>query len=120
MFRREGEHAMTTKNKTRIGTGCATFALLALGFLALTPADAATAVRGPGGAVRFYDDRGQDRGFAWCLKRGGRQFSGWSDCSYFSFAQCQASIINPPGGTCDPNPFSYEVAPPPPARRARR
>jgi hypothetical protein len=110
---------MTTKKKARIGTGCATFALLALGLLAFTPAEAATAVRGPGGAVRFYDDRGQDRGFAWCLKRSGRQFSGWSDCRYFSYAQCRAAII-PPGGDCEPNPFSYEVTPPPPARRARR
>jgi hypothetical protein len=110
---------MKTKNKTLIGTGCAAFALLAFGFLALTPADAATAVRGPGGAVRFYDDRGQDRGFAWCAKQGGRQFSSRLDCSYFTFAQCQAALINPPGGTCDPNPFSYEVTEPP-ARPRRR
>jgi hypothetical protein len=51
-------------------------------------------------------------------KHSGRQFSGWSDCSYFTFAQCQASFI-PPGGSCEANPFSYEVTPPP-ATRARR
>ena len=110
---------MTTKTKTLIGTGCATIALLALGFLALTPAEAATAVRGPGGAVRFYDDRGQDRGFAWCAKQGGRQFSSWSDCSYFTFAQCQAALVNPPGGSCEPNPFSYYAAEPPAKPRRR-
>jgi hypothetical protein len=110
---------MTTKNKTLIRTGCAMVALLAVGFLALKPADAATAVRERDGAIRFFDDRGQDRGYAWCLKRSGRNFSGWSDCRYFSYAQCRASIV-PPGGDCEPNPFSYEVAPPPPAKRARR
>ena len=110
---------MKTKNKTLIGTCCAMFALLAVGFLALKPAEAATAVREPGGAIRFYDDRGQDRGYAWCLRRSGRQNSGWSDCSYFSYEQCRASVT-PPGGDCQPNPFSYEVTSPPAAKRARR
>lgn len=82
-------------------------------------ADAATARREANGAIRYYDDRGQDRGYAWCLRRGGRAFSGWSDCRYFSFEQCRASSYGPGFGSCEPNPFSYEVQGPP-ARSRRR
>jgi hypothetical protein len=34
-------------------------------------AEAASARRQPNGAVRFYDDNGSDRGYAWCRQRGG-------------------------------------------------
>jgi hypothetical protein len=49
-------------------------------------------------AIRFHDDYGQERGYAWCLKRGDLWFGGWSDCRLFSYGQCRAAIIGPPGG----------------------
>src|SRR5919106_4133864 len=93
-----------------ITVSCAAFALLAVSVLSSQPTDAATARREPNGAVRFYDDNGFDRGYAWCLKRGGRWLGGWSDCSFFSYAQCRAAIIGPPGGDCEPNPWAAYVA----------
>ena len=45
---------------------------------------AEAAQRGP---VRFYDQHGGDRGYAWCLKAGLEIF----DCSYFTLAQCNMS-----------------------------
>jgi hypothetical protein len=80
------DRSMNTKIKTAIRTGCAALALLAFGALAPS-AEAATARREANGAIRYYDDNGYDRGYAWCLKRSTRQFGGWSDCSYFSYAQ---------------------------------
>lgn len=89
---------------------------------ACSSAQAVTARREANGAVRFYDDNGNDRGYAWCLRRGERWNGGWSDCRYFSYQQCRAAIIGPPGGDCDPNPFSYYVQAPPagPAKLRRR
>ena len=62
----------------------------------------ADAQRGP---TRYYDRNGGDRGFAFCLKQGLEIF----DCSYFSFAQCQASASARPL-ECVPNPFAVEQA----------
>ena len=80
-------------------------------------ADAASARREPGGAIHFYDDRGNDRGFAWCAKQGGFDSFGSSVCNYFSYEQCRAALVNPPGGDCQPNPFASQVTLPPPQRR---
>jgi hypothetical protein len=118
LFDNSEDRSMNTKTKTAISAGCAALALLCIGALA-RPAEAATARREANGAIRYYDDNGFDRGYAWCLKRGARWFGGWSDCSFFSYAQCRAAIIGPPGGDCEPNPFSYYVQAPP-AKRARR
>jgi hypothetical protein len=106
--------------QTTIKAACAALALVAIGLSATRPADAASARRDPNGAVRFYDDLGQDRGFAWCLKRNARWFGGWSDCSFFSYAQCRNAIIGPPGGDCEPNPWAAHVTEPPPRTRTRR
>ena len=94
-----------------IKTGCALAALLAIGLPVAQPADAATARREPNGAIRFYDDNGFDRGYAWCLKRGGRNSPGGSDCSYYTLALCRAAIFDPPGGDCEPNPWASHVVP---------
>jgi hypothetical protein len=109
---------MTTDLQTLIRTACAAAALAAIGALAAPQAEAATARREPNGAIRFYDDNGNDRGYAWCLQRGGRWFSGWQDCSFFSLAQCRAAAYAP-GGYCEPNPWAAEVREPP-AKRSRR
>jgi len=82
-------------------------------------AGAATARREAGGAIRYYDDGGFDRGYAWCLRRSGRAYSGWADCDFVSLEQCRASSYNSTFGSCEPNPFSYEVQVPP-ARPRRR
>lgn len=85
-------------------------AAAALALLANTCAtEAATARREANGAIRYYDDNGFDRGYAWCLRRSGRDVSGWSDCRYFSFEQCRAAGFPPTNGSCEPNPFSYYV-----------
>lgn len=60
----------------------------------------ADAQRGP---VRYHDSRGGDRGFAFCLKQGLEIF----DCSYFTWAQCQASASARPV-ECVLNPFAAE------------
>lgn len=88
---------------------------------AISPAEAVTARRDPTtGAIRYFDDRGNDRGFAWCLRLSARFNGGHADCRYFSYEQCRASIIGPPGGDCLPNPFSYYVQVPPGAPKQRR
>ena len=86
----------------------AALALLAAEALAPAGAEAATAVRERNGALRFYDDNGNDRGYAWCLRRSGRWF-GSSDCSYYTLPQCRAAGQDFPGGECDPNPFSLNA-----------
>ena len=101
-----------------IRVALATIAVTAAAFTAAPQADAAKAVREPGGAIRFYDDNGFDRGYAWCANRGGRNFSGSSDCSYFTYEQCRVAVRwPPPGGDCVPNPWASQVPPPPPLRR---
>jgi hypothetical protein len=103
--------------RSPIKTGCALAALVAVSLSAAGPADAASARREPNGAIRFYDDEGFDRGYAWCLKRGGRFLSGNSDCSYYTLDLCRAAIFSPPGGDCEPNPWASQVAP---AKQPRR
>ena len=66
--------------------------------LANVPAEAAQ--RGP---VRFYDSRGQDRGYLWCLKAGMEIF----DCNYFNKAQCDMSA-SARRVYCVVNPFAVE------------
>ena len=100
----------------RMATGTA-LALLAAATFA-QPAEAASVRREANGALRFYDDNGNDRGYAWCLRRAGRHWSGSNDCSYFTYEQCQAAKLFP-SGECTPNPWAAYVTPPP-ARRARR
>lgn len=93
-------------------------AALALAAISV-PAEAATARRQANGAIRYYDDNGSDRGYAWCIRHAGRYTSGWADCSYFTFEQCRAAIGGPIIGSCEPNAFSYEVQPPPGKQRRR-
>ena len=102
---------MHTHVQSVIKTGFALAALLAISFLASLPAESATARREANGAIRFYDDNGNDRGYAWCRRRGSgfTPGSSGSDCSYFTLAQCRASIITPAGGICEPNPFAAQV-----------
>ena len=105
---------MPTRLASPIAIACALAALLAVGFSVTLPAEAATARREPNGVIRFYDDNGNDAGYAWCLRRdsGFRPGSGsGSDCSYFTLAQCRASIFEPMGGICEPNPWASQVAP---------
>jgi len=102
---------------TTVKLACAAI-VAAAATLAAPPATAATAVRQPNGAIRYYDDNGLDRGFAWCANRSGRNWGNNSDCSYFTYAQCQASLF-PPGGFCQPNPWT-QFATPAPARPRRR
>ena len=97
----------------------ATIAVAAPASLVLPEAHAATAVREPGGMIRFYDDNGYDRGYAWCAYRGGRHWGGASDCSYFTYAQCRTAMTIPPGGDCLPNPYASQVAGPPQQQRRR-
>lgn len=108
---------MHTPLQSLIKTGFALTALLAIGFLATLPAAAATARREGNGAIRFYDDNGNDRGYAWCLRRGGWPYGGWADCSYYSYPQCRAAGSALPAGDCEPNPFASQVAPQPGRRR---
>lgn len=110
---------MHTPFKSLIKAGCAFAALLAIGLPATQPAEAATARREPNGAIRFYDDNGYDRGYAWCLRRGDRRFGGWADCSFYTLPQCRAASIGPPTGDCEPNPWASQVTVPP-AKRPRR
>lgn len=107
---------MFVTSRFSLQTVCATVALLAIVDLA----QGATARREPNGAVRFYDDLGQDRGYAWCLKRNARWFGGWSDCSFYSYGQCRAASFGPPGGDCEPNPFAAQVTAPPSRKRRAR
>jgi hypothetical protein len=100
----------TATVSTLIKRGLTAAVLVTIGAAAISQAEAATARREP-----------NDRGYAGCLRRSGRWFSGWSDCSYYTYGQCRAAIIGPPGGDCEPNPWSYYVnEPPAPAPRARK
>jgi hypothetical protein len=86
---------------TRIAT---TTALLAAGLLTAPTVDAASLRHQPNGAVRYYDDGGYDRGYAWCRSGGSA-----TRCDYFTVEQCRASGV--PNATCVPNPFSFYVKP---------
>jgi hypothetical protein len=108
----------TKKSRPLIQAGCAIVALVALGVLVCPPSEAATARREASGAIRFYDDNGYDRGYAWCLRRAHRNESGGNDCSYYTYEQCRAAVY-PPGGDCTPHPWAAYVQPPP-TNRSRR
>ncbi len=97
---------MTTGIRNVIAAACAVAAVLSIGLLA-EPASAASVRRDPNGAVRFYDDRGQDRGYAWC-RTGGFLSGGASGCNYYTIEQCRGSGFSG-GGYCVPNPWSYYV-----------
>lgn len=55
------------------------------------------------GPVKFYDQHGGFRGYAWCLKAGLEIF----DCSYFNKPQCDMSA-SARRVYCVPNPFGVE------------
>jgi len=81
-----------------------------LGVAGTQPTEAASARREPNGAIRYYDDNGSDRGYAWCLNRGGRFGSGGSeDCSYYTFQQCQLSRTSSFSSYCVRNPWAAQV-----------
>jgi hypothetical protein len=88
---------------TTLKTLFAAAALLTLGALSTQPAAA-------GSAGRFYDSKGQDRGYAWCLKRTSNRWdSGVSDCSYATIDQCRAASPTPGAGGCEQNPFALSA-----------
>ena len=79
------------------------------------PADAASARREPNGAIRFYDDNGNDRGYAWCRSRGGWGTMNPPDCSYYTLRQCQAAATFGAFGHssyCAPNPYAAQARQP--------
>jgi hypothetical protein len=94
-------------------------AMVALGALVMaactTFAEAASGRRSSG-PVRFYDQYGNDRGYAWCRQRGGWGTMNPPDCSYYTFGQCQAASGPFGGNYCSPNPYAAQAAP---RRRAR-
>ncbi len=78
------------------------------------PVEAASARREPNGAIRYFDDNGGDRGYAWCRQRGGWGTMNPPDCSYYTLRQCQASTIGAYGlgNLCSPNPYAAQVKQP--------
>ena len=91
-------------NKRTLMRGiCAAAAVLTIGFLAAHPAETVRVQTEPNGAVRFYDDQGNDRGYEWCLNGGGSGL-GVPVCDYYTLDQCRASAVS---GDCVRNPWSY-------------
>jgi|SRR5436190_1733122 len=80
-------------------------AMLAGGLLAAQQVEAASLRTEPNGAVRFYDDAGQDRGYSWCKGAGGNV-----RCDYFTLEQCRAAAAGVT--TCTPNAWSYRASVP--------
>ena len=80
----------------------------------LQPAEAASARQEPNGAIRFYDDNGNDRGYAWCRSRGGWGTMNPPDCSYYTLRQCQAATYGAFGYSnyCTPNPYAAQARQP--------
>lgn len=94
---------MTTNIRSTIRIGLATAALLVGAALAAQPASATTTVRhDPTGAVHFYDDNGQDRGYTWCLSGGAA-----TRCDFYTYEQCRAS--GNPQFNCVVNPWARNV-----------
>lgn len=89
----------------------ATLVIAMLGPVGALPADAASARREPNGAVRYYDDNGNDRGYAWCRSRGTWGSMAPPDCSYFTLQQCQASAFGTYSSYCTRNPYAAQAAP---------
>lgn len=81
-----------------------TAAILAGSVFAAQPADAASVRRGDGGSIHYYDDRGYDRGYAWCGSA-----SGTTRCDFDTLDQCRAS--GKPNINCAPNAWSHYVKP---------
>lgn len=77
-------------------------AVLAGGLLAAQQVEAATLRTEPNGAVRFYDDNGNDRGYSWC-----KSASGTLRCDYYTLEQCRAAAL--PNNTCTPSAWSYQM-----------
>lgn len=75
--------------------------VLAVSVFAPFQVQAIEARRQPSGAIRYYDDQGYDRGYAWCLN---------GDCRYFDRAQCEGSKIMG-AGWCRPNPYATLAGP---------
>lgn len=48
----------------------------------------------------------------WCFIEGGNRGSGATSCTFYSFAQCEATRIGI-GGVCQPNPYTAYGAPRP-------
>ena len=87
-------------------------ALVALATVASAQiADAASARREPNGAVRYYDDNGNDRGYAWCRQRGSWGSMLPPDCSYYTLGQCRAAA-GPFGNYCIRNPYAAQATEP--------
>ena len=85
------------------------------GAVSVQPAEAASARREPNGAIRFYDDNGNDRGYAWCRSRGGWGSMNPPDCSYYTLQQCQAAAAVGAFGLnnyCTPNPYAAQARQP--------
>ncbi|ETR78637.1 hypothetical protein X566_13935 [Afipia sp. P52-10] len=57
--------------------------------------------------LRFRDDRGFDRGTAWCLRP--YYARGDYDCRYYTYEQCQATAAGNIG-FCEPSPWAVEQA----------
>jgi len=85
---------------------CAAAAVLTISFLAAQPAEAVSVRTEPNGAIRFYDDNGNDRGYEWCLNGGGASGLGIPVCDYYTLDQCRASAVS---GYCVQNPWSHNT-----------
>ena len=83
-----------------------------LGLTTTQAADAASARRQPNGAIRFYDDNGNDRGYSWCRSRGGWGSMAPPDCSYYTLQQCQASVFGTFSNYCMRNPWAAQATQP--------
>lgn len=97
---------MAISSRKYMSIGCAAAALLVGGLLAAQPADATTTRLDPTGAVRFYDDAGQDRGYTWCNNAGSNL-----RCDYYTREQCVSAGY--PNNNCTINPWAYHVRVPP-------
>jgi hypothetical protein len=82
------------------------------GMVSAQVADAASARREPNGAIRFYDDNGNDQGYAWCRSRGGWGSMAPPDCSYYTLQQCQASAFGTYSSYCMRNPWAAQATQP--------
>ena len=79
-----------------------TAAVLAGGLLTAQQVEAASLRTEPNGAVRFYDDNGNDRGYSWC-----KSASGTLRCDYYTLEQCRAANLG--NTTCTPSAWSYQM-----------
>ena len=54
------------------------------------------------GPTRYYDQRGQDRGYEWCFRRG--RENSWN-CNYYTWQQCREAALGELG-YCERNPWA--------------